>query len=94
MDLWGVIVPIRIPLDAVTTVRGIGCMGVDGLWFGTGVVFRVGCVVSVLTLGDRTKLAVLGDFNLLFDEGVRNVLFEEAAGDTGGIDLFAEFKTV
>jgi hypothetical protein len=51
---------------------------------------------SVLTLGERAKLVVLGDFNLVVvpDEGVRKVLFEEAAGETGGIDLLAEFKTV
>jgi hypothetical protein len=51
---------------------------------------------SVLTLGERAKLVVLGDFSLALEpaEGVRKVLFEEAAGETGGIDLLAEFKTV
>jgi len=39
---------------------------------------------------------MLGDFNLLLvpDDGVRSVLFEDAAGETGGIDLLAEFITV
>ncbi len=51
--------------------------------------------MSDLALGERTKLDVLGDLNLLFDDGVLKVLLDdEAAGETGGIDLLAEFKTV